>query len=136
LGVVRQAFTPHDEEPEPLSASVGTLPDGTVVVGSRASEPKSRLIVDEYKLHPETSEYRLRRVGTDLFRSVVVIASRLLLYRGFWTGLVSFGGGGGCTCTHLGGGGGVFAQIGRQSWFTHAHEAWAGESPTAQSSHE
>lgn len=71
LGIVRHAFTPHDEDAEPLAASIARLPDGTLAVGAKASDPASRIVIDEYSFHPGTGEYRLQRAATDLFRSGV-----------------------------------------------------------------
>jgi hypothetical protein len=67
VGVVREAFAPHDAQLRPLASAVAPLGAGRVAVASAISAPAARLLVDEYQRTPE-GDYRLSNSSTDLLR--------------------------------------------------------------------
>lgn len=73
VGVVREAFAPHDAAPLPLSALVAPLPPlaapsraGVALLARTQSEPHARLVVDEYVPSRDGAGYTLDRVATDM----------------------------------------------------------------------
>jgi hypothetical protein len=67
VGVVREAFLPHDAQPRPLASAVVPLGAGRAAVASAISAPAARLLVDEYE-RTAGGDYRLSNGSTDLLR--------------------------------------------------------------------
>ena len=67
LSVVRHAFAAHDAAIDRLADVVTAVGDGHVAVSHRASDPPTRIIVDEYRRGAD-GHYQLQAVGTDLLR--------------------------------------------------------------------
>jgi hypothetical protein len=67
VGVVREAFAPHDAQPRPLASAVAPLGAGRAAVASAISAPAARLIVDEYERTAE-GDYQLSNSSSDLLR--------------------------------------------------------------------
>jgi hypothetical protein len=73
VGVVREAFAPHDAAPTPLAALVAPLPPlaapsraGVALLARTQSEPHARLVVDEYVPARDGKGYALERAATDM----------------------------------------------------------------------
>lgn len=64
---MRHAFAAHDAATDRLTDIVTAVGDGHVAVSHRASQPTTRLIVDEYQRGSD-GHYQLKAVGTDLCR--------------------------------------------------------------------
>ena len=64
---MRHAFAAHDAATDRLADIVTAVGDGHVAVSHRASQPTTRLIVDEYQRGVD-GHYQLTTVGTDLCR--------------------------------------------------------------------
>ena len=67
LSLVRHAFAAHDAATDRLADVVTAVGDGHVAVSHRASDPPTRIIVDEYRKGAD-GHYQLQAVGTDLLR--------------------------------------------------------------------
>lgn len=67
VGVVRDAFAPHDAAPRALSSAVAPLGNGRAAVASAITEPHARLLVDEYERGSD-GLYRLTQGSSDLLR--------------------------------------------------------------------
>lgn len=67
VGVVREAFAPHDAAPRLLATAVAPLGAGRAAVASAISQPAARLLVDEYERTPDGA-YRLTNSSSDLLR--------------------------------------------------------------------
>ena len=67
VGVVRDAFAAHDQEPRLLAASVAPLGQGSAAVASALSQGDSRQVVDEYEFGRD-GQYHIKLVATDLLR--------------------------------------------------------------------
>ena len=65
--MVRHAFAAHDAATDRLADIVTAVEDGHVAVSHRASDPPTRIIVDEYRRGAD-GHYQLQAVGTDLLR--------------------------------------------------------------------
>ena len=67
VGVVRDAFAAHDQEPRSLASSVAPLGQGSAAVASALSQSDSRQVVDEYEFGRD-GQYHIKLVATDLLR--------------------------------------------------------------------
>ena len=70
LSVLRHAFAAHDAATDRLADVVTVVGDGHVAVSHRASDPSTRIIVDEYRRGAD-GHYQLQTVSTDFLRRVV-----------------------------------------------------------------
>jgi hypothetical protein len=70
IGIVRNAFLPHDGKTRSLKEDV-TLMGKSVGVAARALLENERLLVDEYEASGDGSSYVLKTVGTDLVRYIM-----------------------------------------------------------------
>lgn len=71
MGVVRDAFAPHDAAPRSLASAIAPLGSGRAAVASAIAEPHTRMLVDEYERTAD-GEYRLAAGSSDLLRWVAL----------------------------------------------------------------
>lgn len=80
LSVLRHAFAAHDAAIDRLADIVTAVGDGHVAVSHRASDPTTRIIVDEYQRGSD-GHYQLQVVGTELCRCASLTLQQIRLMR-------------------------------------------------------
>ena len=94
VGVVRDAFAPHDQEPRSLASSVAPLGQGSAAVASALSQSDSRQVVDEYEFGRD-GQYHIKLVATDLLRWAAQASSDYACFASCGSFAMSYG------ATHL-----------------------------------
>jgi len=79
VAVLRDAFNSYDQAFRPLGSVLRHLGGSAVAVATEATEPHTRVVVDEYARDGATGSYKLRSVATDLLRYLKTQGVRVAL---------------------------------------------------------